>query len=345
MGEKTHYERVIGGSPEEKEVAIEDLQGVFDEADSELSQYELEKTEDEIEILKHTEAIVDRMVRYWGGNVKAIPLEKIYVLKPGAIEITSKGKSSGSAVHKGLRLNIGIEREPSKIAFASTLSHELFHLKSYKSAQVKESNGMTDSYRSGFSMVDRKNRNVPSGEEKVYFGNLEEAIVAECARKAFEEIKKEPMFHEEALANEKIKEWVLGSYSRSGLPEEKLKVIGREWKNIADAEKYVGEIESYFEREIDRSDYAHGLFERLLKEGKIETVERFSERERLYALCDEILEKSDGKFKDREEIFNEFAKANFTGNYLTVARIVEDALGKGSFRKLAEDFADKPGDV
>jgi hypothetical protein len=51
---------------------------------------------------------------------------------------------------------------------------------------------------------------------------------------------------------------------------------------------------------------------------------------------------SGGKFKNRDEVFDEFAKANFSGNYLPLARTVEGVLGKGSFRRLAEEFSEEP---
>ena len=81
---------------------------------------------------------------------------------------------------------------------------------------------------------------------------------------------------------------------------------------------------------------------RLIKEKKLETVERYSERSKLYVLLDNMVEKSNGEYKNRSEIFAEFAKANFIGNYLPLARIVEKILGKGEFRKIAEEYSINP---
>lgn len=64
--------------------------------------------------------------------------------------------------------------------------------------------------------------------------------------------------------------------------------------------------------------------------------------ERSYELLDKLVEGSGGKFKNRDEVFDEFAKANFSGNYLPLARMVEGIFGKGSFRRLAEEFSEKP---
>lgn len=84
------------------------------------------------------------------------------------------------------------------------------------------------------------------------------------------------------------------------------------------------------------------MFKALYEQGEAETVERYQERKRLYELLDRIVANSSGRFESRDEIFNEFARANFSGNYLTISRIVESILGKGSFRKLAEEFSEEP---
>jgi len=57
---------------------------------------------------------------------------------------------------------------------------------------------------------------------------------------------------------------------------------------------------------------------------------------------DKIVSSSKGKFTSRDEVFEHFARANFSGKYLPLARMVEDILGKGSFRKIAEDFSTEP---
>jgi hypothetical protein len=71
-------------------------------------------------------------------------------------------------------------------------------------------------------------------------------------------------------------------------------------------------------------------------------VERYTERKKLYELLDKLVLHSGGKFNNRDEVFDEFAKANFSGNYLPLARMVEGILGQGSFRKLAEEFGAEP---
>lgn len=341
MEGKTHYEHIVGGTEEEKEIAYKELQEVFYKRSKELTEHELEKSPEDLEIIRKTEASVDGLVVQYGGVLKALPLDHIYVLKPGSVLAMTEGRLAGG-IHKPLGLKIGIERGKSKLLFASAVAHELFHLKSYKSARVGKSGEDIHLYRSGLSMIDRKNPDEEIGDEKKYFDMLEEAIVAECTKKILDEISKDALFNEEAKAVAKFRDWVVAYYRRGGMPEEKAKELERELKYIADPQDNVERVIASSDKEEERQSYATGMFRALYEEGGVESMERYAERKKLYELLDKLVVSSDGKFRSRDEVFDEFAKANFSGNYLPLARTVESILGKGSFRKLAEEFSEEP---
>jgi len=136
-----------------------------------------------------------------------------------------------------------------------------------------------------------------------------------------------------------IKKWILDTTRK------------RNPQGLESAQRYLEEIYTFDNAEkildVLRSDknddykigYLQGLFGIELKMGKYRK-ERRNERERLYRLLDEIVAKSGGKFKSRDDIFEELARANFTGNIIGIGRIMEETLGKGSFRRLAEEFAE-----
>ncbi len=341
MEGKTHYERIIGGTKEEKEIASKELQVVFDERAEEFAEYEIEKNLEDLEILKKTESIIDKIVLQYGGKPKALPLDHIYVLKPGSVLAMTEGRLAGG-IHKPIGLKIGVEKGKSKLLFATTVAHELFHLKSYKSARVGKSREDVRLYRSGLSMIDRKNFNEEGGEEKEYFAMLEEAIVAECTRKFLDEISKDSAFDEEVEAIRKFRDWIVLYYRRDGIPEEKIKEFEKELKYITDPQDKVERVLASSDDEEKRQAYAAGMFDALYEKGEIETMERYSERKKLNELLDKLFANSGGKFKNRDEVFDEFARANFSGNYLPLARTVESILGKGSFRKLAKEFSEEP---
>ena len=68
--------------------------------------------------------------------------------------------------------------------------------------------------------------------------------------------------------------------------------------------------------------------------------ERSEERDTFNKVLDEIITNSKGKLNNREKLFDEFARAHFSGNYLPLARVIEDALGKGAFRKIAIELGE-----
>ncbi len=59
-------------------------------------------------------------------------------------------------------------------------------------------------------------------------------------------------------------------------------------------------------------------------------------REALNIIIDELFERNKDKFSSREEIFNLFADAHFSGKLLPLARLLEKSYSKGFFRFLSE---------
>lgn len=337
MEGKTHYEQIIGGAQEGKDSAREELQAAFNEPDKRLAEYEVEKTPEDIEIIKKTESIVDKMILRYGGKPKPLPLNNVYILRPESVLAVSKDKFAGG-IFMSFGLKIGVEKRESKLLMANGIAHELFHLKSYKSIRAGEPGELTHPYRSGLSMIDRKEES----DGRDYFAKMEEAVVAECTRRFLDEISKEDLFREDMAALDQLKRWIAAFFRRSGVTEEKIKEFEWELKYIANPSERVKEVLAYSDDENARQAYATGLFDALHKRGETETTERYIERNKLYKLLDKLVASSGGKFKNREEIFDEFAKANFSGNYLPLARIVEGILGKGTFRKIAEEFSRVP---
>ncbi len=66
------------------------------------------------------------------------------------------------------------------------------------------------------------------------------------------------------------------------------------------------------------------------------------EREKLNEVISAIFDANTRKYQSRENVFDEFAKAYFTGNLLIVSKLIEKTFGKGSFRKLGEETKRKP---
>lgn len=338
--ERHYYEHIVGVQTEEEGAQSEDrLQGLFESKLSDIDEFELEKTQEDLEIIKITESIVDRIVLEYGGKPKSLPIDNVYLLTPNKLLEYSKGKFSGG-LHNPLSSKIIVERNQSTVVFASTLAHEMFHLKGYKSARIGKSGSDIHLYRSGITMVNRKDIEAEVGEEKEYFTVLEEAIVSECVRQFLDILAEENAINEELIAFNQIRDYISKYYESIGVDEMRIKVFEQELKYIENSPQILEEIISHSEIEEERQRYASEMYYNLIKQDKEKaiTLERYLERQKMYELLDNIVLKSNGKF-EYGEVFDKLAYSHFSGNYLPFARIVEEVLGKGEFRKLAKEFS------
>ncbi len=335
MEEKHHFDKIIGGTPEKIAGAHKGFEHIHNVKSKFLSPYDTPKTPEEVECIQQIEKVVDEIVTQYGGKIKEIPIDNIYVLNPGDIEKATEGRQKGGVSYVE-RCDIGIEREDSKLLFASTLAHEMFHTKAFRSAKYDDTHALPYTYRNGVTLTDIKTPVSQGGEKKIYFAPLEEAIVTECTRRALEKLGKQELFKEEYDAVKKIIGWVASDAEKRGEKKQTIDWLKREVKYVPGSIEKVKLLEEQAEQ--NRDMYARQLFDTLYDEGKIEVFERVGERIGFYTLLDEIIKKSNGKFKTHEELFGLFAQAQFSGNYLPLARTVEEILGQGEFRKIAEEF-------
>lgn len=319
-----------GGSQEEKDAIHGELQGMLEERSYEdLKPYELEPTEKDRQIMGFAMESVDKAISAYGIASKPFPSEKIFIVKHGSVEELTNGKLKGG-FHGMIKQRIVVERPESDISFAVMVAHELFHLKSPKMAQI--SNGKGVPYRSGVTAFDR------SGKTE-YFAELEEAIVAEMTRRFYEsEVVGSQLFETEIKKTGEIKSWIGKVLDARGVDESMKRKILDEIFFVPDADDMLEVINRHDKTEEYKIGYVNGAFERLLGNKEIALSERYRERKELYGLIDAIADGSEGEFESREQIFGEFAKANFSGKLLPLARMIERSLGKGSFRKVGERF-------
>jgi hypothetical protein len=295
-----------------------------------IKPFELLPAEQDRAIIGQIERGVDIAVRALGGDPKPFPVEKIYLVRPGTIGILTDKRLRGG-LHSLLQQRIVVERSPSHVEFALALAHELLHAKSYKAAQVRQD---VQPYRSGVSVFSRR-------DEAEYLANLEEAIVAEVTRQVYEShIRRSAPFDREVSATEVVKGWLDRSMSAQEVDPADRAIVLSEIYVVPDAEKIVevleGEVESP-DPEMYRLGYVAGALRRLLDEDRVVMAERHAERQKLSVLVEELSSRSD-QHMTKGQVLAEFAKANFTGNLLPVARLMERILGRGSFREMAERF-------
>ncbi len=336
---ETPFERIIAKTDDEKNEAHSELQKFYDVSDNKLEEFEVEKTPEEIEVINLAQETADNIVRRYDGKVRSVPIERIHILPVGGVSKALGGNIEGGVL-RTLHDRIGVDRRTSKIQLASVIVHELLHLKSPKAAQTGEKHDDVRPYRSGLTMFDRKYVEGSDMDEVEYFGELEEAVVAECAKLATEELRMKLLNQEEIAAHEKFLGWIVAFMRRHRKTEDEINLFIDELKDAGITREDVEKIDALPKDEEYKQAYAAGTFSRRHKDGDAEGAERYHERKKMYDMLDKLVADSNGKIKDRDEAFTLFARANFTGNYLPLARVVEETLGKGSFRKMASEFAE-----
>ena len=339
MERKHHFDKITGTTPKKITEAHEGFEYIHNIRSKILSPYDTPKTPEEIEYIQQIEKVVDEIVTSYGGKIKEIPIDNIYIVNPGDIEKASKGQQTNGISYVE-RSDIGVERRNSKLSFASTLAHEMFHVKAFRSAKIDDAHPIAYTYRAGITLTDTKTPVLEDEKNRIYFAPLEEAIVTECARKALEKLSTQESFKEEYDAVKKIIGWVAGDAEKRGERKQAIDWLKREVKYIPGSVEKVKLIEA--QPEHNRDMYARRIFDTLYDQRNIEVFERTGERIAFYTLLDEIIKKSDGRFKTHDELFGLFAQAQFSGNYLPLARTVEEILGDGAFRKIAQEFTYKP---
>lgn len=342
MERQPSFERVIGGTDRQKEKIAKQAEAASCKTGEELfGEYLIEPTTEEKASIESASSFVNEITKYYGSS-KQFGTDRIFLLKSGGVEALTEGEIK-RGVCNSFNQTIAVDRSTNSNALlASVTAHELLHMNSYHSSQVVERKSWslfkkTESmpYRSGISMKGRE-------EEGDYFGLAEEAIIATLSRKFFDEvIVQDPLYREEMEKTAKIKDWLI-NFAQNHIPEEenrnKFIATIEDILIFPESDKVCQILYDSNTEDNYKMGFFMGYFEDNLKSGDI-TQERPEEREKFNRVLDRIVTSSKGKV-DRNQLFDQFARAHFTGNYLPLARTIEDVLGKGSFREIAIELGE-----
>ena len=339
MERKNHFERIIGTNEEgEKERALDFLEKLY-ARDAEAGERHrgmyVEKTHEHEDLFNWSQKLVNEEILKYDITSKDVPFRKLALVKEGEFEKNEISEIQGASSNP-LTFNMYEEDTGVAFNFLTVTSHELLHLKSHKAARVKK-DGDISLYRSGLQMADIKDTEAVFGEERIYFDDLEEAVVAECNKHIREKLLESAQFKENASATKEII-LVVEEYFRAKdqLTTQNREVI-EEIVYIPMASKILTEILEKAPEE--RGSYAIGYLSSIKE--LVVSNERLTERKHLYGLMEAIYEKNSEDFVSPEHVFSLIAKANFSGHYLELAHLVEKTFGKGSFRKLALETSSK----
>lgn len=310
MEKFSSFERVIGAIPEEeKEQILRKKEELFDsQVFEELRGKEREKMPEEMEIIELANEATNEIRRKYGLEDFNVPHKNIHIL------LKESWKDNFPAFYHAQLQGIAIKEQSHNLISMKIIFHEMLHIKSYNAIQVTagESPILRD-YRVRLTVRERSGK-------RGYFSNLNEAVTEELTKKFVLSSLDKEIFFDEAQQTKKIIKKYSNTVDGFGRP-------------MLDDDVCFARIEDKSLRESIRD---------LFKEGKVSTrvfADYFGykkERKILNILIDKILEKNSEKFKDKEEVFEVFAKGMMTGNMLPIGRLIDGNFGQGTLRRIGE---------
>lgn len=198
------FDKVVGVPTREKAAMPRVHEHLLDEIkvySEKIDEFELEKTEKDLELIRFAEESVDRIFAEYGrSKVIPVPLSNIHILKEGGTEGYTEGALIGGG-YSSTKKNILVDRNASDLKFSLALFHELAHLKSYSAVQIIANDdgrsSRVESYRSGLQVNSRDG-------SMAYLKDFEEAIIGYFTKVFYENsIKKDGRFKGEVEEVEK----------------------------------------------------------------------------------------------------------------------------------------------
>lgn len=280
---------------------VETMSGTLKE---DISKFEFKKEEKEVSVIERASELVDELLNTYNLAPYKVSPENIHKMDKAFFQ---KAGFKGDALADFQNQGIYIGADASKrgfIYFAQVILHEMLHLKSYTAFQVRPEIVGTRKelrsglYRNGVSVNSSIKAN-SEGNRHEHFIGLQEAIVQTETNKLFSKIFEHPDL--------KLENDFLNSDEYKNSREKISKELGVEATEL-------------FPVDIEKSQWAKFAYK--------------AQRDVLWYVCEQISKTYENS--NKEEIYNKFLKAQFTGELLSLAHMVESVFGKGSFRTLGD---------
>jgi len=305
--------RIVGVSEEKEQEILAGIEENFGKQEiGKIDKREREKTPEELEIIGGILTAIPEFIKRHGGEPLPLQPEHIHVIDYTELTDEERRILKGIRGHYNHALQAAIvitdpEKE-NRLTFALRAAHELIHFSAFQSAQIINEKEKEWGIRIGGFIVKTKE----AGKTEFYFNDIDEAVTEELIKRFDREyFGSIPGLSEDLKRRQEFRENIL--------------------QPDPDTKEIVDDI-AIVETTIEKEGEHKGMYKT--------TTEHYNfleERERLWKIIEGIQQKNPGQFKSKEEVFDVFAKAYFTGRLLPVARLVERTYGKGSFRKLGAE--------
>ncbi len=266
---------------------------------------ELDKSKEQIEIINLLNEASDNVLVSLGLPKFTIPIENTHIFKDFENEDGTSADKRGEFSSINQRIMVAEGRN--LLEFANFVCHELVHFKSYGVMQIasdeEEEMIVDSSYRSGFGANSRDSK-------QGFFRLIDEALTEIVSKRIIEDLKRSEPF---VLAQEIAK------------------------TNLANQQVPPGERDKFvFVEELPQD---HSMRE----SGKTVIASEYSypfARAALDILIKKLYEKDHEYFSSEEAVLGLFLKGKFQGNFLQIARRIDQTFGKGTFRRFGQAAED-----
>lgn len=257
----------------------------------EIKKFEFIKTREEIDAIDFANKISNQIILTCGIDANNFSEEKIHILSSELKKKITNSNGAGRADHirNAIFLNVEKVRNKGNLRFANIVFHEMLHIKSRATFKIK---GETITLKSRGLEV------LPTQDDDIFSGGLNEAIVSHYERYFILEALKSDLFKTE-------KEWL-----DSNEAKEIKKRISQE-KNVSEEEIYI-----------------------INKNGSFDTYGYPDHELVLEKITDKIWLDNPNKFKSREDVIMEFFKNMINGDLFSVSWLVKNSFGTKGFEVL-----------
>lgn len=300
---------IKGGNESERTEALDHFELKF--KNQEVGKYAREKTPEELKFIQELNDQMERFIAEFGGTALEIKPDNIHIVDYGKLNQQRRKAVAGysfAAYYSPMDQGIGVllsDNTP-RLIFARVLVHEMMHFNSFQSVIIRKESSESD----GTLKPKRTGLNAYPYKEDSYslFRDIDEAVTEELVKR--------------------FDKRFFDTLTYTAEDAQKRNKFIEELK--ADETKDQGKVDDiYFYKSEQLED---GSFKTTT-----ESYQHRRERDKLWSVIDEIYLKSSGEFKDKEEIFNIFARAAMNGDMKPLTLLVERTLGPGSFKRLGEE--------
>ncbi len=287
---------------------------------------EREKTPDDLKTITLINEKVNELLNKYGLPSFDVNLKNIHMF---GVEKIRGGGRFGS--YRGVM--IFSDADDMKIQNAAYIAHEIIHSVSLNKFKLleKSEESLADS---SSKLLKQKSFGLHlNSDKKQIFGNMDEAITEELAKRICLELIEDEFFS----ADKEDIETILNNNSQE--IKDILAATGKRKEDIVAIRS---------EKSYD-NDFLRKMIHKIKKTRKKNLVIGFfaypQERKILNILIDRIFEKQNEKFQSREEVFDIFARAKLVGDAKKIVQLLNHTFGNGTTQKMMkfENSIDEDG--